>query len=143
MCEKYNGWSNYPTWCVKLWIDNDQGLYDEVNQMAQDCYDNAEANSYLTKEELARCDFADELEDYIQELRVNFDGTVNGMSADLLGFAIGLVDWYEIAAAIIEDNVTKEDDSTSGQKCICVDLINCNPDPSINPDCPIHGTLEK
>lgn len=23
MCEKYNGWTNYETWNVKLWQDND------------------------------------------------------------------------------------------------------------------------
>ena len=25
-------------------------------------------------------------------------------------------------------------------RCICVDFINCNPDPVSNPDCPIHGS---
>ena len=38
----------------------------------------------------------------------------------------------EYEAYLIEQELTKE-------HCICVDFINCNPDPVPNPDCPIHG----
>ena len=27
--------------------------------------------------------------------------------------------------------------------CTCVDLLNGNPDPVVNPDCPIHGALRR
>jgi len=27
MNETYNGWTNYQTWAVKLWMDNDEGAY--------------------------------------------------------------------------------------------------------------------
>jgi hypothetical protein len=29
---KYNGWSNYETWNVALWMDNDEGNYDYWNE---------------------------------------------------------------------------------------------------------------
>ena len=35
---KYNGYANYQTWNVCLWIGNDEGLYN----LASDCSDYAE-----------------------------------------------------------------------------------------------------
>ena len=57
----------------------------------------------------------------------------------------GVDDYYTEAEAIKRwNNRPLELDSPIVQKmkarCICVDFINCNPDPVPNPDCPIHGT---
>ena len=30
--EKYNGWTNWETWDVNLWVMNDEGLYYAMNQ---------------------------------------------------------------------------------------------------------------
>jgi hypothetical protein len=38
----YNGWTNYETWLVALWIDNEQGTYGMRQELAQDAWDQAE-----------------------------------------------------------------------------------------------------
>ena len=30
--QEYNGWTNYETWNVALWIQNDEGLYNIARQ---------------------------------------------------------------------------------------------------------------
>jgi hypothetical protein len=104
MCEKYNGWSNYPTGCVKLWIDNDEGLQQEVKDMAQSYIIDAEADDYFTKKENATTDFYPGLRDFVDEC-MNLDGSISGVSLDLLSWAFDEVDWYELAKAIIEDEI--------------------------------------
>lgn len=32
---KYNGWKNYETWNVALWIGNDEGLYNAAKEFVQ------------------------------------------------------------------------------------------------------------
>ena len=33
----YNGWTNYETWNVALWINNDEGLYRHAVRYVQQC----------------------------------------------------------------------------------------------------------
>jgi hypothetical protein len=53
--EGYNGWTNYETWCVSLWIDNEEPSYRHWQAVAQECYDDARgtlsANARLTGRE--------------------------------------------------------------------------------------------
>jgi|ETNvirnome_6_100_1030635.scaffolds.fasta_scaffold123384_2 hypothetical protein len=32
--QTYNGWTNWETWNFKLWIDNDEELYNVINRSA-------------------------------------------------------------------------------------------------------------
>ena len=32
----YQGWKNYETWCINLWLDNDEGLYNTYREQAKD-----------------------------------------------------------------------------------------------------------
>lgn len=34
---EYNGWTNYQTWVVNLWLTNDSGGDERLREMARDC----------------------------------------------------------------------------------------------------------
>ena len=90
----YNGWSNYETWAVKLWLDNDEGSYIYWTDVA----------SEVIKEE-DNCDegaFASRLSDQVRNEEED-RCPIDGMAADLLGAAFDSVNWYEIAEAFIAE----------------------------------------
>jgi hypothetical protein len=104
-CE-YNGWYNYETWLVSLWIDNDRS-YHERQVMAQEAWDAAESNEISTREEDACYSLADRLKTWISE-EDNPLIDQSSLYADLLNHALSEVNWYEIAEHFIED-VDKEE----------------------------------
>lgn len=94
--QKYNGWSNYPTWCVNLWFQNEEGLYNLAQEMAEQAFADAEATEYLTREEAASIELADVIKHWVEEQA----GAVlpdASMLSDLMQFAIDEADYREIA----------------------------------------------
>lgn len=106
--QKYNGWSNYETWLVKLWIDNDEGSYNYWQEEAQRVYDAAEESDTFTKAEQAALDLDDILKSYHEQIIEESGVPQSGFIADLMNAAMSEVDWHEIAEALIEDNVSTE-----------------------------------
>ena len=97
----YNGWTNYETWNVKLWLDNEEGTYADTQHMARGARDEWE--------------LADELKSYVEDMAPDLGAS---MFADLLGAALSEVNWQEIAAAYIEDYAEGEgDDSDDPTSC--------------------------
>jgi len=104
---RYNGWTNYETWNVALWLDNDQGSQEYWREVAQDVYSRkAEASKHQTLEEHAAQLLGElmesEIEDSAQEM-LKSAGQAASMFSDLLGAALSEVNWYEIAEHYIED----------------------------------------
>lgn len=81
MTKTYNGWCNRETWLVSLWLNSDhfsRALLDEALRCEGALYDKAE---WL--EEQLRDVMADEVSEAC-------------LWADLLGTALGRVNWHEI-----------------------------------------------
>ena len=103
----YNGWTNYETWAVALWLDNDQDSQEMVAEWAQDAWDTSRDGQYFTREEEAVRDLAQRLEDYLSEFNPLSDEP--SVYSDLLNAAIGEVEWAELARHYL-DEVDKADE---------------------------------
>jgi hypothetical protein len=86
----YNGWTNYETWAVKLWLDNEEPSYRYWTGRARELH-----GSYAAADELA-----DELGDEVTEAAPDLGPS---LYSDLLGAALSKVRWYEIAESYLEE----------------------------------------
>ena len=104
--KRYNGWTNYETWAVKLWMDNDEGSYHYWQDVTRQTWKDAEATQYADRSTIARMALADTLKNEHEEALPK----LQGFASDLLTAALGDVDWYEIANSLLEDHCTDDED---------------------------------
>ena len=101
----YQGYHNYATFLVKVWIDNDQGNVEYWVEQAQDLYINhAEDTKYFTKREEATILLAENMKEYYEERMpesISSDN-IGGLWADLLHSALSDVVWIELSGMIME-----------------------------------------
>lgn len=95
--KEYNGWTNYETWVVKLWVDNDEGSNNYWAEQADECLEQATRRHFDASEATGL------LADAIKEQHETALPDVQGFAADLLNAAMSEVNWYEIAESLLND----------------------------------------
>ena len=89
--KEYNGWFNYETWLVKLWIDNEEGTQSYWQEQAEEHF---RRNGEEDISDLAHM-LKEQHEDVLPEL--------DGFASDLMNAAMSEVNWHEIAESLIND----------------------------------------
>ena len=95
----YNGWPNYETWNVNLWISNDEATDTYFHDLAR-LYSAGEG--YRGNRQAATYELSKMLKDCI------IDGTPDwpaSLYTDLLSASLDKVDFMEIAASLLEDPI--------------------------------------
>ena len=99
MSDGYNGYANYPTWATALWMDNEPASNEYL-------YDLANREPVHEAERVELLDKADQLEEYVKEVLLDNQLILDvGLGTDLVGHAIGVIDWREIVNSHIEVKV--------------------------------------
>ncbi len=93
MCNEYNGWKNYPTWNVALWIDNDEGLQHNARRIVKHAVDEWTAEQGL-KEMVESCNpLADKA----------------NMFSDLLSWSMSQIDYRDIVKHYKDEEEEEEE----------------------------------
>ena len=111
--ERYNGWANYETWCVHLWLSNEEGSYRYWREEAERYRSEAEEHAnvrqgFWTVEQAARYTLGKAIEESFEtfhpfrgeHLSEPMEASVYG---ELLDSALSEVRWSEVAEAFLEE----------------------------------------
>lgn len=88
----YCGYSNFETWAVNLWINNEEAVQETVQNAVKDILKDTDA---VPVDEVAHW-----LQDYVEESMPDL-GT--SLWADLLMAALSEVDWVELGILWVSD----------------------------------------
>ncbi|KKL78181.1 hypothetical protein LCGC14_2027420 [marine sediment metagenome] len=86
----YQGWTNYETWCVKLWLDNDQGTQELASEICKSPEYDSHYQSGLALREI--------FPEVYTSVQTALDS--EGPASDLMRSALDATNWTEIAKNI-------------------------------------------
>lgn len=105
MDTKYNGWTNYETWCVNLWLTNDADVFGRWSEEARRHLAEAPESKRVKEwgysiQQAASCALAEQLREEVEDEASLSFATVY---SDLLNGALAAVNWQEIAENWLDD----------------------------------------
>jgi len=92
MDNKYNGWTNYETWNLNLWIRNDEEDHSHALEMAFDSLDEHELSKKLK-----------EWAYYMADECISSSTSEFGFITDMIYSSIKEVNFYEVAKSLWEE----------------------------------------
>jgi len=102
----YNGWPNHATWCVHLWLSNNQGTYETAREIVANATAERGIAGNLTGGTKPIWHAADALKDWVSDPDSGLIPDLGGsMASDLLSAALSAVDWQEVAQAFMPEEV--------------------------------------
>jgi hypothetical protein len=102
---EYNGWTNFETWLANIWITNDEGTTQMIQEQIDDLIETAVLQDRDDSEIVEVV--AEMLE--LELERMVFGETMNaGLTSDLLNSAVNEINTRELAHAFIEWGTVEE-----------------------------------
>lgn len=96
----YQGYENYATWAVNLWLSNDEGDYHFWSERAAEHLEQTEGDA-----DQATVNLGDEIKEAINDSAPLSDRA--SLYNDLLGNALDSVDWWAVADSFMEEAVSE------------------------------------
>lgn len=108
MADGYNGWSNYETWLVNLWLG--EGIIGDLHGVEEQARAFAESND--SDGNFAAYEMGRWLKEQVTEIGCGSYPTGDGLAADLLGASLSRVDWTEIGRHYTDQAIQNEAEQT-------------------------------
>jgi hypothetical protein len=94
MCEEFNGWTNRETWAMNLWLENDEGIYNEMNGLVRE-----EVEGHDEGEVINPYYLGERLQEWVEAL-FDYENVIHNRDLFLMLTDVGSlyrVNWREIA----------------------------------------------